>query len=273
MSLVSTAATWTNDDPPKKRVSTIRKTIRAKPLFSEDDTAASQGQPSELSPSTIDSSASSYYPSKNAKLYSAPNLSDMQKETDERNARVNRIINEMNMAAGENDGAGLADFRPPPQPEINVFKHEPADMANFMWKGTADDSTPIADQKNKLQHPVPHIQRQMHLPGQKEKGHDAANSKYGPIYPIDPNYSNYHMSYVNNGSNASNVANGSNASNRAKVTDTKLLEKINYMIQLLEKQDVEKTAHITEEFVLYTFLGVFMIFVLDSFVRGGKYTR
>jgi high-affinity K+ transport system ATPase subunit B len=55
--------------------------------------------------------------------------------------------------------------------------------------------------------------------------------------------------------------------------ETQLMEKINYMIHLLEGQQHEKTENITEEFLLYTFLGVFVIFVVDSFARAGKYTR
>jgi hypothetical protein len=55
--------------------------------------------------------------------------------------------------------------------------------------------------------------------------------------------------------------------------DSKIMEKMNYMIHLLENQENEKTANITEEFILYTFLGVFIIFVLDSFTRTGKYIR
>ena len=55
--------------------------------------------------------------------------------------------------------------------------------------------------------------------------------------------------------------------------DNKLMEKINYMIHLLEEQQYEKTANITEEFILYIFLGVFVIFTVDSFTRAGKYIR
>ena len=55
--------------------------------------------------------------------------------------------------------------------------------------------------------------------------------------------------------------------------NNKLIEKINYMIHLLEEQQYEKTANITEEFILYTFLGVFVIFIVDSFTRTGKYVR
>ena len=49
--------------------------------------------------------------------------------------------------------------------------------------------------------------------------------------------------------------------------------KINYMINLLEDQQDERTNNVTEEVVLYSFLGIFIIFVVDSFARAGKYTR
>ena len=52
-----------------------------------------------------------------------------------------------------------------------------------------------------------------------------------------------------------------------------LIEKLNYMINLLEEQQDQKTNSVTEEVVLYSFLGVFIIFVVDSFARVGKYTR
>lgn len=52
-----------------------------------------------------------------------------------------------------------------------------------------------------------------------------------------------------------------------------LSERINYMIQLMEEQKDEKTGRVTEEIILYVFLGIFVIFVLDSFVKTGKYSR
>ena len=42
---------------------------------------------------------------------------------------------------------------------------------------------------------------------------------------------------------------------------------------MLEEQKNVKTDNIMEELILYTFLGVFVIFVVDSFARAGKYTR
>jgi hypothetical protein len=52
-----------------------------------------------------------------------------------------------------------------------------------------------------------------------------------------------------------------------------LIQKLNYMITLLEDQQDEKTNNVTEEVVLYSFLGIFIIFVVDSFARAGKYVR
>jgi hypothetical protein len=52
-----------------------------------------------------------------------------------------------------------------------------------------------------------------------------------------------------------------------------LLTKLNQIIYLLEEQQDENTGHVTEELILYSFLGIFMIFIVDSFARVGKYVR
>ena len=56
-------------------------------------------------------------------------------------------------------------------------------------------------------------------------------------------------------------------------TDDYLTKKINYMIHLLEDQQDIKQESTTEELVLYCFLGVFVIYLVDSFVKVGKYIR
>ena len=56
-------------------------------------------------------------------------------------------------------------------------------------------------------------------------------------------------------------------------TNDVLLQKLNYMINLLEEKQDEKTNNVTEEVVLYSFLGIFIIFIVDSFTRVGRYTR
>ena len=61
---------------------------------------------------------------------------------------------------------------------------------------------------------------------------------------------------------------GTTMLNKEETTD-----KLDYLIHLLEEQQDMRTGHVTEELILYSFLGVFIIFVLDSFARAGKYVR
>jgi hypothetical protein len=55
--------------------------------------------------------------------------------------------------------------------------------------------------------------------------------------------------------------------------NSNIMSKLNYMIHLLEEQKDERTNNVTEEVVLYSFLGIFVIFIVDSFVKVGKYVR
>jgi len=101
--------------------------------------------------------------------------------------------------------------------------------------------------------------------------------RYTPISPFpesdsNNNYSSYQYVYTPpkhllpfNGTNAATTT-----SNREM---DKIWERLNYMTILLEEQRTEKTNFITEEFVLYMLLGVFIIYVVDGFSRSGKYVR
>ena len=56
-------------------------------------------------------------------------------------------------------------------------------------------------------------------------------------------------------------------------TNTDLMKKLNYMILLLEEERDIKQKSVTEELILYLFLGIFIIFIIDSFARASKYVR
>ena len=75
--------------------------------------------------------------------------------------------------------------------------------------------------------------------------------------------------------NKTDTSNAKNYYSSPATTDGNqvLIEKLNYMINLLEEQQDYKTGSVMEEVVLYSFLGVFIIFVVDSFTKVGKYTR
>lgn len=63
--------------------------------------------------------------------------------------------------------------------------------------------------------------------------------------------------------------------NSQEITGPKddLMKKLNYVVHMLEEQQDQKTGSATEEMVLYMFLGLFVIFVVDSFSKTGKYSR
>lgn len=58
-----------------------------------------------------------------------------------------------------------------------------------------------------------------------------------------------------------------------KSQSDELLTKLNYMIHILEEQQDKKSDHVIEEIILYCFLGVFIIYAIDSFAKVGRYTR
>ncbi len=84
-----------------------------------------------------------------------------------------------------------------------------------------------------------------------------------------PNYSEKSYQHKYQGNQYLDNFSTQNMSNTNQV----LIDKLNYMINLLEEQKDQRTNNVTEEVVLYSFLGVFIIFVVDSFARAGKYVR
>ena len=72
-----------------------------------------------------------------------------------------------------------------------------------------------------------------------------------------------------------NVPYYTNLADSQEITGPKdaLMKKLNYVIHMLEEQQDQKTGSVTEEMVLYMFLGVFVIFVVDSFSKTGRYRR
>jgi len=88
-----------------------------------------------------------------------------------------------------------------------------------------------------------------------------------------PNYNHASNSKSENNKNYYSSESSNFVSSSSNDSNQVLIEKLNYMINLLEEQQDQKSGSVTEEVVLYSFLGVFIIFVVDSFTKVGKYTR
>ena len=85
-------------------------------------------------------------------------------------------------------------------------------------------------------------------------------------------YNQYVPTYTGTAQNIPYYSQLANSQNISGSRD-ELMRKLNYVVHMLEEQQDEKTGSVTEELVLYMFLGVFVIFVVDSFARVTKYTR
>uniref|UniRef100_A0A6C0ERA0 Uncharacterized protein n=1 Tax=viral metagenome TaxID=1070528 RepID=A0A6C0ERA0_9ZZZZ len=187
-------------------------------------------------------------------------------DTDKVNSVLENIHN--NLKPDDSDDHNhLGDFNPPPMPQssgvtrTNDTTEHMSNMTNnnnqimFRTLGRAPqpnyDSNTDLDLNNFTTNYGDHNTNEQYykkiLPGYKTNPNTSANNK--PYYNV--NYNN---------------------STESPSQDI-LLQKLNYMINLLEDQQDEKTNNVTEEVVLYSFLGIFIIFVVDSFARVGKYVR
>ena len=169
-------------------------------------------------------------------------LDEVQSYQSEKNTKVHELLNKMSTIDAENDGAHLANFSPLSPPIVN---------SNSQY--TQKQSNPYEDSENV-----------------------ANNAKSTYVYSSDDrglgNLTNYQNTYENKLLFQKNKPYYANMGIPNGI-DNKLMERINYMVHLLEEQQHEKTANVTEEFLLYTFLGVFVIYVVDTFSRNGKYVR
>lgn len=89
----------------------------------------------------------------------------------------------------------------------------------------------------------------------------------------DAEQKDYSNQYIGTQQNVPYYSQLLNSSSLQSSNESDLMKKLNYVVHLLEEQHDEKTGSVTEELVLYMFLGVFVIFIVDSFSRTSKYKR
>tara|TARA_B100000795_G_scaffold162628_1_gene122173 strand:- start:286 stop:816 length:531 start_codon:yes stop_codon:yes gene_type:complete len=140
---------------------------------------------------------------------------------------------------------------------LKSMEEEDDNLADF------DTSFNPPDQPQITREPVPTVEDQSRT---DEAVSPEAFTQMDDNQSSNMNYQNYYNTYVPYYNKAANNAN-------LHGSKDELMKKLNYMIHLLEENKEEKTGNVTEELVLYMFLGVFVIFTVDSFARAGKYTR
>ena len=160
------------------------------------------------------------------------------------NQRVKYALDEIhNNYVDSEDGNNLDDFKPPPPPiSSGVEKTEERTKGKDTYRISGNPPRPIYEDSNLEMNNI--------------------KSVYGTAKKNDEYYNKVIPGYRQQSNNVSSL-------NENDV----LLTKLNYMINLLEEQQDERTNNVTEEVVLYSFLGIFIIFIVDSFAKTGKYVR
>jgi hypothetical protein len=183
--------------------------------------------------------------------------------------KVNNVLQQIHDNPQNEEETDLGDFNPPPKPEsIGAQRKKIETMGNMN-----------SNSENNIR-----VLGKAPEPTYQERTNDSLDlNNFDSNYGNDNNAEEYYKKMLPGYNNPNNrqYYNSKSQQNSPPVTSNMdgnfnnelLLQKINYMINLLEEQQDEKTNNVTEEVVLYSFLGIFIIFVVDSFARVGKYVR
>jgi hypothetical protein len=165
-----------------------------------------------------------------------------QKRHDEYNAsKVNSVLTAIHASSSNNNSSEMADFKPIAPPvsvgveNTKINNPDASDDVDLQGLNTVHMNEQASEQYYKQF--MPAYQQQQQPPNVQQSPNVQAQHSYG------------------------------------LKDNTNVIAKLNYMIHLLEEQKDERTNNVTEEVVLYSFLGIFVIFIVDSFVRVGKYVR
>lgn len=269
MSLAISAAPWTNDNisntnsnTTRRRIPNMRRTLKQSNAYSNSNS----NNDKQISTSNNDlySSIDIYDQEQNKMGKNVENRIEKENELGGVPANMYEILNKINRFEGMESNNDLADFNPPPKPELNQKKTIPIvgsiNNENFNNNNIRENF----ENTNISSFDVP-----MYIPSSSQN--PPSISKISAANDLGL-YANYKHSYEPKGDVGFFSGGNENKNNLSGISD-KLTEKINYIIHMLEAQQHEKTNNVMEEVILYTFLGIFIIFICDTFALVGKYHR
>ena len=260
MSLLSYSSPWINDNSErnnntvsKKRTPTLggipRKTIKVRP---NNDLVSNQYEIYNTNESPENKSDN--YPSQIPE-----SIDDHNEKQLERTTKINSILNQITSFS---EDSKLVDFNPLPYP-TNITKKN-TDQILTADKQLNNGENPLMPKtgkpeytSNSSQLPKPTYYRASEPEiASKYASYRDAYGKEGLTGQMKEPY------YAKMGISKGNEFSGD-----------KVMDRLNYITQMLVSIQMEKTNHVTEEFVLYSLLGVFMIYIVDGFSRSAKYVR
>jgi hypothetical protein len=183
--------------------------------------------------------------------------------------KVNSVIQSIHRSslADSSEGADLGDFKPIAPPTSMGVENTKL-RENFAHKNNLSN-TPNNNSNNNVNEYNPNDLLDNNTLAENFLNSQQVKDYYNKLLPT---YQPTNTNSIEGYKNYISTFNQGPASNTGDANSL-LLEKLNYMINLLEEQKDERTNNVTEEVVLYSFLGIFIIFIVDSFARVGKYTR
>lgn len=181
--------------------------------------------------------------------------------------KVNSMLEKIHNSNIEDDDNNLGDFNPPPNPDSSgVNKTIATEQANNLLKQKNTEMFSIMNTQ---------VPQGMSTSNDEQLLLNTYNNNVNK-QTVDDYYKSVLPNYQNNNVNKQYYQSGYQQPTNTMTNDANqdiLLQKLNYVIHLLEEKQDEKTNNVMEEVILYSFLGIFIIFVLDSFSRTGKYNR
>jgi hypothetical protein len=212
-----------------------------------------------------------HHHNKTQKIYPQETFKNYNNSSNFNKDKVNSVLEQIHNNT-ENSNENIPNFDPPPKPESSGMTRT---LANEAMQGmTNENNMNMYKVLGKSPQPNYDVDNNLDLNNYNTNYGDnkSADDYYKKMLPniqgipqrnpINKRY--YSQSYYEP------MSNGSYSEN---IQQDLLLQKLNYMINLLEEKQDERTNNVTEEVILYSFLGIFIIFVVDSFARIGKYVR
>jgi hypothetical protein len=187
------------------------------------------------------------------------------------NEKVNSVLEKIHNDTNQDDD-DLGDFNPPPKPlSMGTQKRIATEEMETMLNNKNENMSVVLGNAPSANIDNSELDMNNYT---KNYGDERSNKEYykkllGNYLQMNPQvenqYNNINRRHYGNQGN-SNIMNND-------INNDILMQKLNYMINLLEEQQDEKTNNVTEEVILYSFLGIFIIFIADSFAKVGKYVR
>jgi hypothetical protein len=271
MSLIATAAPWNAGETSNKRVSTLRKTIKKTAGISDTVPEYKMSNGNSLNGSLYNRESDDDNILSNSEDTVIPPARETPFQFHAPNdGRAEKVMNLIENLSTDNDGSKLANFNPPAYPTQSSKPVQPAAANMYLSINgvTGNTGMPVADAK------IPALSNEFQLSSPDTQFKTSGESRF---YPSNANadFSNYRQTYLSPNLTAGSQSYLQGLKGNETAISAKLMDKINYMIHMLEQQQNEKTDNMMEEFILYTLLGVFIIFVVDAFARSGngRYVR